>query len=114
MRGAIEETARRRKIQNAYNVANGITPKTIVKGVRDIIEIGADESKSSRGKSKPENSAKLTAAAREKLIEDLTSEMKSAARRLEFEQAAYLRDRIKKLREGKIDTVSPKKRKTKK
>ena len=113
MRGAIEETARRRKIQDAYNKANGITPTTIVKGVRDVIEIGGDE-KGVRGKSKPESGAKLTAAAREKLIEELTAEMKSAARRLEFEQAAFLRDRIKRLREGKNDPPSPKKGRTKK
>ena len=54
---------------------------------------------------------KLTAAAREKLIEDLTLEMKEAARKLEFEQAAYLRDRIKKLREGKVDVAKPTRKK---
>ena len=113
MQAAMDETARRREIQDAYNKANGITPTTIVKGVRDVIEIGGDE-KGGRGKSKPESGAKLTAAAREKLIEELTAEMKSAARRLEFEQAAFLRDRIKRLREGKNDPPSPKKGRTKK
>jgi excinuclease ABC subunit B len=107
MKAAITETERRRKIQNDYNQAHGIVPKTIVKGVRDIIEIGAADEKTKKGSGKLENESKLTAAAREKLIEDLTAEMKSAARKLEFEQAAYLRDRIKKLREGKVDTAKP-------
>ena len=107
MKAAITETERRRKIQNDYNQAHGIIPKTIVKGVRDIIEIGAADEKSKKGSGKPEHEGKLTAAAREQLIEDLTREMKEAARKLEFEQAAYLRDRIKKLREGKVDTAKP-------
>ena len=95
MERAIGETNRRRKIQNEYNEANGIVPKTIVKGVHDIIEIGkaADEAKSKKGKEK------LTPAARQKLIDTLTAEMKEAAKKLEFEQAAFLRDKIKQLRE---------------
>ncbi|MBQ8441310.1 MAG: UvrB/UvrC motif-containing protein, partial [Clostridia bacterium] len=111
MNAAITETQRRRKIQDDYNKANGIVPKTIVKGVRDIIEIGTSGEKSGKGKNKPVAESKLTAAAREKLIEDLTAEMKSAARKLEFEQAAYLRDRIKKLREGKTDVAKPRREK---
>ncbi len=116
MQGAITETARRRKIQDEYNKVHGITPTTIVKGVRDVIEIGAADEKSGRGKGKGKSSeeGKLTAAAREKLIEDLTAEMKSAARKLEFEQAAFLRDRIKKLREGKVDVAKPSRTKRKK
>ena len=114
MRGAITETARRRKIQDEYNQAHGITPTTIVKGVRDVIEIGSTEEKSGKGKNKSVSDGKLSSAAREKLIEELTAEMKSAARKLEFEQAAYLRDRIKKLREGKVDVARPQKAKRKK
>ncbi|MBQ8358241.1 MAG: excinuclease ABC subunit UvrB [Clostridia bacterium] len=97
MEKAIGETNRRRKIQDAYNKANGITPTTIVKGVHDIIEIGkaADEAASKKGKEK------LTPTARKKLIDTLTSEMKEAAKKLEFEQAAFLRDKIKQLREEK-------------
>jgi excinuclease ABC subunit B len=91
MRGAIDETERRRKIQKAYNEANGITPKGIVKQVADIIEIGK--------RVKPEKAKKLTKHEREKLIEKLTAEMRDAAKRLEFEQAAYIRDRIKELRQ---------------
>ncbi len=96
MKRAIGETNRRRAIQDAYNKAHGITPTTIVKGVRDIIEIGslADDAK---GKGKK----KLSASARDKLIEKLSAEMREAAARLEFEQAAYLRDKIKSLREEK-------------
>ena len=110
MNAAITETGRRRKIQDDYNKAHGIVPKTIVKGVRDVIEIGTSDEKGGKGKNKSVSDGKLTAAAREKLIEDLTAEMKSAARKLEFEQAAYLRDRIKKLREGKVDVAKPPKK----
>ncbi len=106
MQAAIDETNRRRGIQAAYNEANGIVPKTIIKGVRDVIDIGrGDEDKKKKGKGKASASLaskserKLTAAEREKLIEELTAEMKAAARKLEFEQAAFLRDRIKALKQ---------------
>ena len=92
MEKAITETERRRRIQQEYNKKHNITPKTIVKKVSDIIEISthADDDK------KPKK--KLTRAEREKLIEQLTKEMKAAAKLLEFEHAAYLRDKIKSLR----------------
>ena len=90
MRGAIDETNRRREIQMRYNEENGITPATIRKKVADVIEIGK--------KVKPENDKKLSRLEKEKMIEKLTAEMKDAAKRLEFEQAAYIRDRIKELR----------------
>ena len=99
MERAIFETNRRRKIQDDYNKANGIVPKTVIKGVRDVIDIsGKNSDKGTEAKSKKQR--KLTASEREKLIEKLTAEMKAAARQLEFEKAAYLRDEIKKLREG--------------
>ena len=101
MEHAISETNRRRKIQDDYNKAHGIIPKTIIKGVRDIIDMGA--SSEDKGKSRLEKkkaAKKLNATEREKLIEQYTREMKEAARSLEFEKAAYLRDEIKKLREG--------------
>ena len=100
MQRAIAETNRRRKIQDDYNKAHGITPKTVIKGVRDVIDMGlSDGDGKARGdKKKPQK--KLTSAEREQLIEKLTREMKDAARTLEFEKAAYLRDEIKKLREG--------------
>lgn len=101
MERAISETNRRRKIQDEYNKAHGIIPKTIIKGVHDIIDMGA--SSEDKGKSRLEKkkaAKKLNATEREKLIEQYTREMKEAARSLEFEKAAYLRDEIKKLREG--------------
>ena len=109
MRAAIGETERRRAIQDRYNQEHGIVPKTVVKGVRDVIEIGiAEEKDTSRGKSGEKNATrKLNAAERERLIDLLTKEMKDSARRLEFEQAAFLRDRIQKLREGKSDSATP-------
>lgn len=97
MRGAIEETERRRHIQTEYNEEHGITPESVRKRVADIIEIGK---KTEHVKQRNENK-KLTAAQREKKIADLTAEMREAACSLEFEKAAYIRDRIKELREGK-------------
>ena len=93
MKGAIDETNRRRSIQMAYNEEHGITPESVKKKVMDIIEIG----KSSKDDEKV-SAKKLTGAERERLIEKLTAEMKEAARMLEFEKAAFLRDRIKELR----------------
>ena len=97
MERAIRETNRRRAIQQKFNEEHGIIPKTIKKDVRDIIEIGKDEKKGKKEKSKAK---KLSASEKEKLILELTKQMKEASRRLEFEQAAYIRDEIKKLREG--------------
>ena len=93
MERAIKETARRREKQMKYNTENGIVPQTIKKDVRDVLEISSGkEQKSHKYMSKAE---------REQLIKQLTVEMKAAAKILEFEHAAYLRDRITKLREGK-------------
>ncbi|MEE0839998.1 MAG: excinuclease ABC subunit UvrB [Acutalibacteraceae bacterium] len=92
MEAAISETNRRREIQTAYNEKNGITPQTIIKDVREILEIS--------GKSVGEQKKKrLTKAEKEKEIEILTRQMKEAAKLLEFEHAAMLRDKIKKLKE---------------
>ncbi len=91
MEKAITETERRRKIQMKYNEEHGIIPKTIIKKVNDIIEI------SSRTDEKLRSKTKLSRAEREKLIAQLTKEMKAAAKLLEFEHAAYLRDKIKEL-----------------
>ena len=91
MEMAIEETERRRTIQQKYNAEHGIIPKTIEKKVNDILEISTHNDDK-----KPKQ--KLTKAEREKLIEQLTKEMKAAVKLLEFEHAAYLRDRIKELR----------------
>ena len=97
MERAISETNRRRAIQQEYNERNGIIPKTIIKEIRDVIEIGAKEKKAlSNGGEK-----RMSRTEREKLIEQLSAEMKAAAAKLEFEQAAYIRDRIKELRNQK-------------
>lgn len=95
MERAISETNRRRAIQMRYNEEHGITPQTIIKQVRDVIEITAKD----KVKTKPDK--QLSRAERMQLIEQLTREMKNAAKLLEFEHAAYLRDRIEELRGGK-------------
>ena len=92
MERAIRETERRRCLQIAYNEANGITPQTIVKDVRDVIEIA------SRENTEKASAKQLTRPEREALIRDLTAQMKEAAKLLEFEHAAFLRDKIKALR----------------
>ena len=98
MAGAIRETNRRRKIQTDYNEAHGIVPKTIIKGVRDIIDIGASED-SSKSRKKAKQNRKMTVAEKEKTIAEMTSQMREAAKRLDFERAAFLRDEIKRIRE---------------
>ena len=98
MRAAMDETERRRSIQDAYNKENGIVPKTIIKGVREVLEISRNaEGEPTRAKKKP----KLTDAERQAEIEKLTKEMKEASKMLEFEYAAVLRDRIIELQGGK-------------
>ena len=99
MERAIRETNRRRAVQSAYNEAHGIVPKTIIKGVRDIIEMTPKDKKTNKGSAKGDK--RLSPAEKEALIKRLTAEMRSASRMLEFEHAAYLRDRIQKLRESK-------------
>ncbi len=94
MKTAIDETARRRAIQEAYNEQNGITPASVKKAVRDLIEIGKKEAVAT----KEDKKKKLSPKDKEKQIAEWTAEMKRAAARLEFERAAYLRDKIKELR----------------
>lgn len=98
MEAAIRETNRRRDIQQRYNAEHGIVPHTVVKGIRDLIDLGA---KDTGGNSSKKAKKKLTAKEKDKLIETLTKEMKQASRELEFEKAAFLRDKIRELREGK-------------
>ena len=111
MRVAIDETARRRAIQDAYNQEHGIVPRTVKKDIRDVIEIGAKDEdprhkRRGRGIDAVEDTSatgkrKLSAKEREALIERLTAEMKQAARELEFEKAAFIRDEIARIRSGK-------------
>ncbi|MBR2453887.1 MAG: excinuclease ABC subunit UvrB [Clostridia bacterium] len=96
IRAAVDETNRRREIQKKYNEENGITPQSVKKAVRDLINTTAPAKK---GEKKPQK--KLSASERSRLIEELSAEMRRCASHLEFERAAYLRDRIKALREEK-------------
>ena len=101
MQRTIDETARRRRIQSEYNEKNGITPQTVRKRVHEVIEIGR---RAAEGEVKlPSAKKRLTKGEREKLIASLTSEMKGAAAKLDFERAAYLRDRIRELKETKSE-----------
>lgn len=93
MERAIKETMRRREKQEGYNKEHGIVPKTIKKDVRDILEISSSKNEKSH--------KRMSRAEKEQMIKQLTAEMKAAAKILEFEHAAYLRDRINKLREEK-------------
>ena len=101
MERAITETERRRAIQMAYNEAHGIVPKTIVKSIREGIEI------SDHKENEKLSGRRMSKAEREQLITRLTREMKEAARLLEFEHAAFLRDRIDRLRRGENPTQEP-------
>ena len=94
MRAAMDETARRRQIQDAYNQEHGIVPKTIVKSVRDLIEISATPTPEHKGKS----GVKMTKQELQRQIEKLEKSMREAARMMEYEYAAVLRDEIIRLR----------------
>ena len=93
MDAAIRETQRRREIQDAYNKAHGIVPKTIIKSVRDLIEIS-----SPTAERKGRTGVKMTKAEKEREIARLEKQMKEAARMMEYEYAAVLRDQIMELR----------------
>lgn len=100
MKRAISETERRRKIQQAYNRKNHITPKTIEKPVAPLIELPLKKSEKNKSKSASELLKKLTAPQRKTLIKNLTAQMQDASRALEFERAAELRDIILKLEDN--------------
>ena len=95
MERAISETERRRSIQMKYNEEHGIIPKTVIKDVRDVIEMGGSR------KTKVLEGKRLTKAERDELIKKMTAEMKQAAKLLEFEYAAELRDKIEELKKAK-------------
>ena len=93
MERAIMETERRRALQLAFNEKHGIVPKTVVKEIRDVLEISSKNKVEASTKKK-----KMSAAEKQELIDRLTVEMKNAAKMLEFEHAAYLRDKIRELK----------------
>ena len=95
MRAAIDETERRRKIQKKYNEENGIVAKSVKKSVRDVIDIA------NKKEERTLTSKKMDKKSRDMLIASLTAQMIDASKHLEFERAAYLRDRIKDLRTTK-------------
>ncbi len=95
MKNAIKETERRRKIQLEYNAKHGIVPKTIVKKVAEVLEISSHETTDEKVKKK------LSKKQKDALILELEQEMKAAAKLLEFEHAAFLRDKIEELRKSK-------------
>ena len=96
MERAIAETNRRRELQLRYNEEHGIVPKTIIKDIRDVIEISTKEEVKGKTEQK-----RLTKKERDDLIAKLTVQMKEAAKLLEFEHAAYLRDKKNELKEQK-------------
>lgn len=96
MERAIAETNRRRELQLRYNEEHGIVPKTIIKDIRDVIEISTKEEVKGKTEQK-----RLTKKERDDLIAKLTVQMKEAAKLLEFEHAAYLRDKINELKDQK-------------
>ncbi|MDY3846166.1 MAG: excinuclease ABC subunit UvrB [Eubacteriales bacterium] len=103
MRAAIDETERRRKIQTEYNEKNGIIPTSVKKNVRDVIDIARKDDVDAvtdtvgKGKGKGQKK-KLDKKSKEMLIASLTAQMLDASKHLEFERAAYLRDRIKDIK----------------
>ena len=94
MERAITETNRRRELQLAYNKEHGIVPKTIIKDIRDVIEISSKAEVDDKAAKK-----KMSKKEKDELIAKLTAQMKEAAKLLEFEHAAYLRDKINELKD---------------
>ena len=103
MKAAIDETNRRRKLQNAYNEEHGIPPETVKKEVRELISIGTskDDRKSKSKNVTPTAEIPRDPVARKEKIEELRRDMQKAARELRFEEAAFLRDRIRVLESTK-------------
>ena len=98
MKRAITETNRRREVQNQYNVEHHIVPKTVRKEIREVIQIA---SKDSSGRNMSHKRHILSKEQREKVIVKLSKDMHEAADELDFEKAAFIRDQIKKIRDGK-------------
>ena len=114
MQGAIGETNRRRAIQEAHNIAHGITPKSIIKSVRDLtdrVKVLAEEKAEYKVGGKAENVFDPASLPREelaKLIRSIEKEMKEAAAQLDFEKAASLRDQLIELRQVEVESIGMK------
>ena len=100
MTKAIEETSRRRSIQEAYNEEHGIVPKTIIKEIRDLISISKHSDEEESG-GLLEQYESLNREEKKELLLELEAQMKDAAKDLDFEKAATLRDTILELKSGK-------------
>ena len=104
MAKAMEETQRRREIQDAYNKKHHITPKSVKKDVVDLIELTkVAEDEAAYGSQKGKKGGKMTREALHKVIKTMTLQMKEASKNLEFEKAAELRDRLGELRQQLAD-----------
>ena len=103
MQRAIAETERRRRKQDAFNRANGIVPRTVVKDIRDVIDVASPTDGKRGSRAEQAAKGKMPAKQKDKLIAELTAEMRRAAAKLEFEKAAYLRDQIKRIQGGDKD-----------
>ena len=104
MAKAMEETQRRREIQDAYNKKHHITPKSVKKDVVDLIELTkVAEDEAAYGSQKGKKGGKMTREALNKVIKTMTLQMKEASKNLEFEKAAELRDRLGELRQQLAD-----------
>lgn len=100
MKAAIDETKRRRTIQEKYNQEHGITPKTIIKPIQEAISAvkpAEDQDDQQSAEFTAQDFAKLSAKEQQQMLDELTEQMRSAAKRLDFEQAATLRDTVMEL-----------------
>ena len=102
MRAAIDETNRRRAIQQKYNEEHGITPETVKKEIRDLIQITSNAETARYGRGRKQAAAeKMSKKEKEETVVRLRAEMQKAAKELRFEEAAYLRDKIRAIESSK-------------